>query len=144
MEGSHDEDNWPTEIGVIEIEERWRLFWCIYTLDVFTSIVWGGVIRSREAQSNFSYPFEVDDDMFDDNGLPKGGPSAATSSYGHGLSGAHGTSWVAGRNFVIDLYRTIERLVLQSQLARALRGRYWLTSVSDAKLLSHKNKYKIA
>lgn len=68
-EGLHDEINWPRTAGVVEIEERRRLFWSIYTLDIFTSIVWGGVIRSREYQSNVSYPSEADDDMFDDSGF---------------------------------------------------------------------------
>lgn len=101
MEGLHDEDNWPQDLGVVETEERRRLFWSIYTLDVFTSIVWGGVIRSRESQSNVSYPAEVDDDMFDDTGFPQ-----QTSS-------ARGVCWIAGRNFVIDLYRMIERIITQ-------------------------------
>ena len=113
MEGLHDETNWPHGLGLIEIEERRRLFWSIYTLDVFTSIVWGGVIRSREGQSNVSYPAEVDDDMFDDTGFPLPGPSlgGASSSSDQQMSSIHGVCWIAGRNFVIDLYRMIERLV---------------------------------
>ena len=115
MEGSHDEDSWPAGLGVIETEERRRLFWSVYTLDVFTSIVWGGVIRSREAQSNVSYPTEVDDDMFDDTGFPGVLPSlgATSISQGQAVPGTHGTSWIAGRNFVTDLYRVIERLLMQ-------------------------------
>ncbi|KAI7555064.1 hypothetical protein KC331_g102 [Hortaea werneckii] len=122
IEGLHDEDNWPKHIGTIEVEERRRLFWSMYTLDVFTSIAWGGVIRSREGQSNVSYPTEVDDDMFDDTGF------ADTSIFSESLNvlpsqdSAHasGISWLAGRNTVTDLYRVIEHSAIPSP---ARRGR---------------------
>lgn len=37
-------------------------FWSIYTLQVYSAIVWGGIIQSREAQSVVAYPTEVDDE----------------------------------------------------------------------------------
>ena len=115
VEGLHDEVNWPKEIGVVETEERRRLFWSIYTLDVFTSTVWGGVIRSREYQSNVSYPTEVDDDMFDDTGvgITPSSLSTANASPGQGQSNSQNISWIAGRNFVIDLYRMIEHIMMR-------------------------------
>jgi hypothetical protein len=36
----------------------------MYTLEVFSSIVWGGMIRCRESQSKVRYPSEVDDEFF--------------------------------------------------------------------------------
>ncbi|KAJ4861720.1 fungal specific transcription factor domain-containing protein [Trichoderma breve] len=95
MDGLHDEVNWPSGIGIIEREERRRMFWSIYTLDIFTSVVWGGVIRSREQQANVAYPAEVDD---------------------HGLSPpiarlvltAQSDCWLSGWNFITDLYRVLE------------------------------------
>ena len=121
MEGLHDEGNWPKGIGVVETEERRRLFWSIYTLDVFTSIVWGGVIRSREYQSNVAYPTEADDDMFDDTGFASTPFSLASmnTSPVRGESNAHNISWMAGRNFVIDLYRVIEHVMMRFSARRA-------------------------
>ena len=97
------------------MEERRRLFWSIYTLDVFTSIVWGGVIRSREAQSNVAYPTEADDDMFDDTGFATTPFSLGLVDISPGQSQPveHNVSWIAGRNFVIDLYRVIEHVMMR-------------------------------
>lgn len=113
--GLHDEVNWPKTAGIIEREERRRLFWSIYTLDIFTSIVWGGVIRSREYQSSVSYPTEADDDMFDDSGfanitVPNGNTSTSPGTL-HSDSGA--ISWIAGRNIVVDLYRALEHIMMR-------------------------------
>lgn len=82
MDSLHDEKNWPKDIGVVEIEERRRLviiqshfqqttlmtpkFWSMYTLEVYSSIVWGGVTRCRQSQCRVFYPSEVDDDLFSD------------------------------------------------------------------------------
>ncbi|EME42999.1 hypothetical protein DOTSEDRAFT_88987 [Dothistroma septosporum NZE10] len=113
--GLHDELNWPKTAGIIEREERRRLFWSMYTLDIFTSIVWGGVIRSREYQSSVSYPTEADDDMFDDSGFASivnsnGGASTSPGAL-HTDSGA--ISWIAGRNIVVDLYRVLEHIMMR-------------------------------
>ncbi|GAB7365084.1 hypothetical protein MBLNU230_g6175t1 [Neophaeotheca triangularis] len=107
--GLHDEANWPRNIGTVEMEERRRLFWSIYTLDVFTSIAWGGVIRSREQQSNVQYPTVADDDSFDDEGFATLNEVPSQQS-GSSLV----TSWIAGRNFVTDLYRLIENVIARS------------------------------
>lgn len=108
-EGLHDESNWPRHIGLVEKEERRRIFWSLYTLDVFTSIVWGGVIRSREYQSSVAYPSEADDDMFDDSGF-----ASADTPQGAGHHDESGiVSWIAGRNFVIDLYRVLEQITMR-------------------------------
>ncbi|TKA27513.1 hypothetical protein B0A50_04343 [Salinomyces thailandicus] len=127
-EGLHDESNWPTTVGVVEREERRRLFWSIYTLDIFTSIVWGGVIRSREYQSNVSYPSEVDDDMFDDSGFASTdiAPSILGTSPGTGQPNALNISWLAGRNFVIDLYRVMEHVLMRLPARRSRAPRQTL------------------
>ncbi|OTA53620.1 hypothetical protein K449DRAFT_339622 [Hypoxylon sp. EC38] len=100
-----DESNWPVGIGLIEREERRRLFWSIYTLDVFQSVVWGGTIRSREQQVNVSYPVEVEDEFLCDtsvSGINEASPSFTDSSRGQG------DCWLFGWNFITDLYRVLE------------------------------------
>lgn len=119
-DGLHDESNWPKDIGVVEIQERRRLFWSIYTLDIFTSVVWGGVIRSREYQSSVSYPSEVDDDMFDDSGFASVGlPSIRDSLSDGSQMRDYSISWMAGRNFVIDLYRVLEQIIMRLSVRKS-------------------------
>ncbi|KAF2165643.1 hypothetical protein M409DRAFT_67036 [Zasmidium cellare ATCC 36951] len=100
----HDETHWPAGISVIEAEERRRVFWSAYTLDVFTSIVWGGIISSREASSNVSYPAENDDETL-----------ASTSVQDEPLS----VSWLRGWNYVTDMYRILEYAASDLQRSRA-------------------------
>lgn len=95
----HNEDEWPSAIGNIEREERRRLFWSVYTLDIYTYIVWGGVIRVREQQCRVQYPTEVDDDYIDDNSVYIS-PRPVSKE-----------NWLRGWNFTTDLYRILEHAV---------------------------------
>lgn len=97
----HDEANWPQSIGNIELEERRRLVWSTYTLDVFTSIIWSRPMLSREATFNVCYPTEADDETFNDAGYREQSPAMKL----------YGCSWMRGWNFVIDLYRILEHAV---------------------------------
>ncbi|KAJ9479273.1 Zn(2)-C6 fungal-type domain-containing protein [Pseudozyma hubeiensis] len=94
----HDEQNWPKGIGFVEVEMRRRLFWSMYTLDVFSAIIWGGVVTSREACYSVTYPIECNDEAFSDTVAPEQAPSEASC-------------WLRGWNFVTDLYRKLEHTV---------------------------------
>ncbi|KAJ5669758.1 hypothetical protein N7462_010828 [Penicillium macrosclerotiorum] len=114
MEGFHDEKLWPKDIGIIETEERRRLFWSIYTLDIYSTVVWGGVIRYREAHSLVRYPCEVDDEYITPNGygMPLVSPESSTFSHGEASAVSHQpVSWMHGWNFTTDLYRILEHVV---------------------------------
>ncbi|KAL6893040.1 fungal-specific transcription factor domain-containing protein [Trichoderma longibrachiatum] len=110
MDGLHDEANWPSGIGIIEREERRRMFWSIYTLDIFTSVVWSGVIRSREQQANVAYPAEVDDQYISDGGIARPGlsPSGLGPPIARLVLTAQSDCWLSGWNFITDLYRVLE------------------------------------
>ncbi|POR35558.1 Uncharacterized protein TPAR_04263 [Tolypocladium paradoxum] len=110
MDALHDESNWPAGIGVIEKEERRRLFWSIYTLDIYTSVVWGGIIRSREQQSNVAYPMEVDDEFIADGSGPQAdhSPTSVSSSSTRRALTVQSDCWLSGWNFITDLYRVLE------------------------------------
>ena len=95
----HDEKNWPSNIGPIEIEERRRVFWSTYTLDIFSSIVWGGFAKSREACFNVCYPIDSDDHDSPDQITPS---TTGISEY---------PGWIKGWNFITDLYRILEHAV---------------------------------
>ncbi|KAF4241308.1 hypothetical protein CNMCM6457_006411 [Aspergillus fumigatiaffinis] len=105
MEGLHDEKLWPKDLSPVEVEIRRRMFWSIYTLDVYSSIVWGGVIRYREAQSNVQYPSEEDDDFIPDMLSVPGAPNGAYGGKGQP------SQWMRGWNFTTDLYRILEHAV---------------------------------
>ncbi|BCS23705.1 putative C6 transcription factor [Aspergillus puulaauensis] len=107
MDGLQDEKFWPKDLDPITVEIRRRMFWSIYTLDVYSSIVWGGVIRHRETQSNVRYPGELRDDFLIN---PK---SAATSPDENGRLVGHAPSddWINGWNFITDMYRVLEHAV---------------------------------
>ncbi|KAJ4151413.1 hypothetical protein LMH87_012114 [Akanthomyces muscarius] len=109
MDGLHDESNWPRDIGIIEREERRRLFWSMYTLDIYSAVVWGSVIRCREHQSNVAYPVEADDELIDDSGII--GHTVLPRDVGP-ICNSPGTDgvdcWLYGWNFITDLYRVLE------------------------------------
>lgn len=86
----HDERRWPSMTDV-EQEQMRRLFWHTYRLEVHTSIVMGHPVRCPELQCFVQYPAVPDQDT------------------------SHGSEddmeWLAGWNFVTDLYRGLEHLV---------------------------------
>ncbi|KAI1264360.1 hypothetical protein F5Y18DRAFT_436748 [Xylariaceae sp. FL1019] len=139
MYGLHDEANWPVGIGLIEREERRRVFWSIYTLDVFQSVVWCGTIRSREQQANVAYPVEVDDEFIYDTGISHPSPSLYNAS--PSISGASPSfsdssrsrtdCWLFGWNFITDLYRVLEHALtrFRGNQCRSRRNAAFLTDI---------------
>jgi len=55
-QGFCDERRWPSIMSSVEREERRRLYWHMYRLEVHTSLVQGHVLRCPELQSAVSYP----------------------------------------------------------------------------------------
>ncbi|KAF4544597.1 putative transcriptional regulatory protein C16G5.16 [Lasiodiplodia hormozganensis] len=90
-----DEAHWPKDITSIEREERRRLFWSTYTLDVYSSIVWSGPLYSCESHYHVRYPAEADGDHLDL------APPGLTDP----------SCWLHGWNFTTDLYRVLEHTV---------------------------------
>ena len=93
----------------------------MYTLDVYTAVIWGGIIRFRESQSNVAYPTEIDDDLLDDNAhlsfyRSKIGPSSLANS---SIKDVDTISWLRGWNFTTDLYRVLEHAVDHLRIPRA-------------------------
>jgi len=93
--GLQDESNWPGVLDHVDLEERRRLFWSMYTLDIFSSIIFGGFARSREACFNVCYP--------SDDETQSGDTNSRTTGDMH-----DGPSWLTGWNFVTTLYRILE------------------------------------
>lgn len=82
----------------------------MYAMDVFTSIIWGGVIRCREAQSSVQYPAEMDDEFIFDE------PDDLLHA-NQQLDGQ--LSFMKGWNFTTDLYRTLEHATERFRRRRA-------------------------
>ncbi|KAF2033631.1 hypothetical protein EK21DRAFT_58078, partial [Setomelanomma holmii] len=100
----HDETCWPKGITNIEVEERRRLYWSTYTLDIYSSLVWNGSIHAHGANARVRYPTEVEDEFITPLAtLPSPQPAS---------------SWLRGWNFTTDLYLTLE------QATNRLRARY--------------------
>ncbi|PVH84161.1 hypothetical protein DL98DRAFT_512566 [Cadophora sp. DSE1049] len=106
LDGLHDEKSWPDNIGRVEMEERRRLFWSIYTLEVYYSIVWGGVIRCRESQSRVAFPSEVDDEfLFEESVVSRPGETSVRIVSD---SVRNPSCWLHGWNFTTEMYRILE------------------------------------
>lgn len=83
----------------------------MYTLDIFSCIVFNSMIRSRDRQSNVRYPTEIDDAFFDDTGYrsePRSPHNASSPS-----SVVSPDSWLHGYNIVTDLWRLLEYVTMR-------------------------------
>lgn len=83
----------------------------MYTLDIFSCIVFNSVIRSREEQSNVRYPTELDDAFFDNTGYrtePQSPADIASPS-----SNVSPDSWLHGYNITTDLWRLLEHVTMK-------------------------------
>jgi hypothetical protein len=78
----------------------------MYTLEVFSSIVWGGMIRCRESQSKVRYPSEVDDEFFSNGGFEN--PQLETNIDSDPSLYRDPSSWLHGWNFTTEMYRILE------------------------------------
>lgn len=108
MDGLHDEKNWPKGIGIVEIELRRRQFWSMYSLEVFSSVVWGNMVRCRESQCLVNYPSEIEDEFFSDTGYQPLDPPSPSGSQQVTTNPA---SWLHGWNFTTELYRILEHAI---------------------------------
>lgn len=86
----HDEQRWPADITTIEREERRRLYWYMYRLEVHLAVVLGHVVRCPELQSAVAYPTLPDQDS-----------TEVTQD----------SEWLSGWNFITDIYRGMEHLI---------------------------------
>jgi hypothetical protein len=83
----------------------------MYTLDIFSCIVFNSVIRSREEQSSVRYPTELDDAYFDNMGY-KTEPHPPVSAASPSSIGSP-DSWIHGWNIVTDLWRLLEHVAMK-------------------------------
>ena len=82
--GFHDESRWPAGITLADIDERRRLFWCAYRLEIHYACVLGHVVRLPEAQVSVMYPRIT--------------PSMPPETQ----------AWTVGWDYITDLFRLLE------------------------------------
>ncbi|KAK4554359.1 hypothetical protein LTR86_008567 [Recurvomyces mirabilis] len=114
MQQFHDETYWPPTLTVVEREERRRLFWSMYTLQVYVAVVFDGVVMVQENHSKVMYPSEINDE---DISPTSRAPSPIT-----------GENWLQGWNFTTDLYRVLEHSICR--MRRTREGRFDRMSVT--------------
>ncbi|KXJ88411.1 hypothetical protein Micbo1qcDRAFT_150888 [Microdochium bolleyi] len=82
--GFHDESRWPAEITMADIDERRRLFWCVYRLEIHSACILGHVVRLPESQVSVLYPRII--------------PTMSPETQ----------AWTAGWDYITDLFRLLE------------------------------------
>lgn len=126
-QGLVEESRWPKNMSDLDREEYRRLIWHLYRLEVHTALIMGSPIRLSESQINVDYP---------------GDPSFDCEVSGND----DGLLWLEGWNFVTDLYRGLEHVLvafrlrghsMQSSRKDRLFGTPILTNESKAQLLDH-------
>lgn len=100
--------------------------WSMYTFEVYVSIVWNGMLRVREQQMNVSYPTEIDDELFNDQGFKQSVQSPVDARYSHGSrqGEVRTNSWLSGWNFTTDLYRVLEHVITNFRDRTKHRGTF--------------------
>jgi len=89
MQRLYDERFWGDNVPPHELEIRRRVYWCAYSLDVYSATIWNCFFRSQEEHTNVRYPGEPPSES-----LPESHPA--------------NPSWIVGWNFATDLYRVLE------------------------------------
>lgn len=96
--GFHDEAKWPRDISLGEIDDRRRLFWCVYRLEIHSACVFGHVVRMPEAQVSVSYPRIT----------PSMDPEAQ--------------AWTAGWDYITDLFRLLEYAIFSLRACKTRKA----------------------
>lgn len=79
----------------------------MYSLETFSSVVWGHMTRCRESQCLVNYPSEIEDELFSDAGYQIQSPSSPSGQ----PVASNPSSWLHGWNFTVELYRILEHAV---------------------------------
>ncbi|KAH0292108.1 hypothetical protein KCU62_g2322, partial [Aureobasidium sp. EXF-3399] len=100
--GFHDESRWPDNTSLSEVDDRRRLFWCVYRLEIHSSCVFGHMVRLPEAQVSVYYPRIT----------PTMDPEIQ--------------AWIIGWDYITDLFRLLEYAIIG---LRACKNRKALLAV---------------
>ncbi|KAF5598649.1 C6 transcription factor [Fusarium pseudocircinatum] len=96
--GFNMENNWDSSISLLEVDDRRRLFWCVYRLEIHSACVLGHIIRLPEAQVSVLYPRIT--------------PAMSRDTQ----------AWTAGWDYITDLFRLMEYAILNLRQRKPHRG----------------------
>lgn len=128
MQKFHSEDTWSTDLSWPAREERRRLFWTMYQLDIYISCVFHGMPRVLETSANVNYPMEIVDEELGTTEVPS--PSSPTT-------------WLRGFNFTVDLYRILAHTLQRVSSTEQRRDRapvyrmFMNDGFSSAQIMEH-------
>ncbi|KAF4446838.1 hypothetical protein F53441_9542 [Fusarium austroafricanum] len=113
--GFHQENHWDNSISLLDVDDRRRLFWCVYRLEIHSACVLGHIIRLPEAQVSVLYP-RITPTMKRETQV-----------------------WTAGWDYITDLFRLMEYAILnlrqrkpQRDVVAAFYNRAPPTSILDS------------
>ncbi|OLN87638.1 hypothetical protein CCHL11_05617 [Colletotrichum chlorophyti] len=101
QESFHFEARWPSNITFPEKHVRRQFFWSMYRLEVHAALISGHVIRCPELQCAVAYPQQVD------------GLAGIIDASGSTETRFHHGSWLTGWNYITDLYRVLEHVIVR-------------------------------
>ncbi|KAF9871305.1 hypothetical protein CkaCkLH20_11226 [Colletotrichum karsti] len=108
------EKHWGDNLTSTEVYVRRQFFWSMYRLEVHSALIQGHVIRCPELQCGVGYPVHVGlSGVLDPTEMPVSGNSAnsKTEIFFPG-------SWLVGWNYITDLYRILEHVIVRMRKAR--------------------------
>lgn len=80
----HDEHRWPADLSLSDVDDRRRMFWCLYRLELHSACTYGHMVRMPESQASVLYP-RITPAMDPETQL-----------------------WTAGWDYITDLFRLLE------------------------------------
>ena len=112
LDNLQSEASWPIGISRVEVEERRRLFWSMYTLEIFSAACFDTPLSSRGEHNRVSYPTTINDRKLDDIASRDDSEPEASGAV-MSVDGSHSgrLNWLQGWNFVTDLYRILEHAI---------------------------------
>lgn len=90
----HDESRWPRDISICDVDDRRRLFWCVYRLEIHSACVLNHTVRMPESQVSVLYPRIT--------------PAMAPET----------NAWTAGWDYITDLVRLLEYAIFSLRGSR--------------------------
>jgi hypothetical protein len=49
LHGFHEESRWPVNLSISDIDDRRRLFWCMYQIEIYSACILGHVVHMPES-----------------------------------------------------------------------------------------------
>ena len=92
--GFHEESRWPEDLSISDVDDRRRLFWCMYRIEIHSACILGHVVRMPESQVTVFYPRITE------------------------TTEADAQAWISGWDYITDLFRLQEYAMLSLRISK--------------------------